>query len=116
MSDYLNSGISELSKGLGAVAEVELEYNTPVKVAQYVSAKGKTNQNQSLLKIQNLSTAFALEVFIVPDPTGSTEPHRIEANDRKPLQFVHNWDGSILHVTNVSQEASSAEVTLISLT
>lgn len=116
MKKKINKLTSIEGKKFSVIAELELEYNVPLNLPQYLSARGKTNQNLSLLKIQNLSATFDLEVFIVPDPTGSTQPHRIPSNDRTPLQFVYNWDGAELQVTNASHEAATAQLALISIT
>lgn len=111
----INENLSTLEKAVGAVGSLHLEYNHPLRVPQFFSASGKTTQNLSSLSIQNLSAAFALTVYVDPAPPSGPNPITIPANDRTPHIIVQNYNGAILKVANISQEAASALVTLTDL-
>ncbi|MFQ5534224.1 MAG: hypothetical protein ACE5EM_05315, partial [Sphingomonadales bacterium] len=72
-----------------------------------------TTQNESLVRVQNLSATFDLTFYIIGG--GVSETQTIAANDRKPFQLVHNFAGSRLRIANISQEAATMEATLIDL-
>lgn len=112
---FINTHLNKLERSLGIVANLELEYNHPLNVPQNYSAKGKTTQNTSVLSIQNTSAAFSLTVFVSPDVPNSTHNgvYTINANDATPLRLVNNWNGSILSISNISQEAATAKVTIV---
>tara|TARA_R110000868_G_scaffold119310_6_gene316007 strand:+ start:22970 stop:23326 length:357 start_codon:yes stop_codon:yes gene_type:complete len=111
-TNFVNVGFSTLEKVLGTVGNLQLDYNEPLKVPQHYKAVGKTTQNPSLLMIQNTSNVFDLTVFVQPIPEGQKPLITIKANDRNPVYISHNWDGALLNVANVSQEAATALVQL----
>tara|TARA_R110000868_G_scaffold119310_6_gene316008 strand:+ start:23455 stop:23793 length:339 start_codon:yes stop_codon:yes gene_type:complete len=102
-----------LNRVLGVVQEINLNYNSPINLPQFVKALGKTNQTESLLRIQNLSNIFDLALYIQPMPKGQNPLVKITANDRKPIYITNNWNGAILSVANISQEAATGEITLV---
>ena len=113
---YLNANLSKTEKALGLVSHLQLEYNYPIRLPQHYNVVcDKTTQNLSSLTIKNLSSAFALTVYIDPAPTTGPNPVTIAANDPTPVYIVQNYNGAKLSVANISQESASAEVTLTDL-
>ena len=111
----LNDNLSSLEKAVGVVGSIGIEYNNPTRIPQHFSGVAKTTQNNTLVQIVNLSTAFDLTVFLDPAPTTGPPFVNIPANDRTPHRIVQNYNGSILKIANVSQEAATALVTLSDL-
>ncbi|MEX0300541.1 MAG: hypothetical protein AB3N28_15815 [Kordiimonas sp.] len=98
----------------GLVGALSWEYNNPINVPQHFSAVcEKTTQNESIVRVQNLSATFDLTFYIIGG--GLTETVTIQANDRKPWQKVHNFEGSKLRIANISQESASLQATLVDL-
>ena len=98
----------------GLVGALSWEYNSPINVPQHFSAVcEKTTQNESIVRVQNLSATFDLTFYIIGG--GVTETVTISANDRKPWQKVHNFEGSKLRIANISQESASLQATLVDL-
>lgn len=109
--------VVELTKGeskAGLVGALHWEYNNPINVPQHFSAVcDKTTQNESLVRVQNLSATFDLTFYIIGG--GFTDTVTIKANDRQPWQKVMNFEGSKLRIANISQEAASLQATLVDL-
>ena len=111
----LNENLSSVERAVGVVGSINIEYNHPTPIPQHFSGVAKTTQNNTLLQIVNLSAAFELTVFLDPAPPTGDPFVNIPANDRTPRRIVQNYNGSILKIANVSQEAATALVTLSDL-
>lgn len=112
MWKFTNLELDIHSKSLGQAAKLSLQYNQPIKLPQQFTAVcQKTSQTLSVLTIQNMSAKFQLSVFLDPDPSGKGI-HVIKANDPTQLQFTHNWNGAQLSISNISNEAATAQIGL----
>lgn len=109
--------VAQLTKGeskAGLVGALNWEYNNPINVPQHFSAVcEKTTQNESIVRVQNLSATFDLTFYIIGG--GLHETVTINANDRKPWQKVYNFEGSRLRIANISQEAATLQATVVDL-
>ena len=110
---YLNETVTRGEAQLGIVGKVRLSYDHPINVPQFFSAVcEKTIQGSTMLKVQNLSSSFALTFFVNPAPSNGKQLYTIPANDPTPRYLPHNWNGAVLKVSNMSQEAATARVSL----
>lgn len=113
---YLNTKLSNQEKSLGLAGSLQWEYNYPLNVPQNFSAVcPKTTQNNSSVSVQNLSAAFALTFYIDPAPASGPNVVTIAANDPTPWINVQNYNGAKLSIANISQEGTTAKITLTDL-
>lgn len=91
---------------------LSLQYNQPLTVPENFSANcAATTQAISVLQIENLSTSNTLSFFI-NGGSALTYAGSIPANTSTPYQYVGNFNGGRLVVTNTSSRDASALVTL----
>ena len=113
---FVNDKLEATELALGVNAQLNWQYNFPMNVPQYYSAVcQKTSQNDTMLTIQNLSATFDLTVYLNPAPDPQHSQIVIKANDRTPVNIVHNWNGAKLKLSNISQECATCRATLIDM-
>lgn len=110
---FLNEKLTDQEQSLGLAGSLGLKYNHPLNVPQNFSAVcPKTTQNNSIVQVQNLSATFDLTFYIDPAPASGSSLVTIKANDPTPWRNVQNYNGAKLLISNISQEAATARVTL----
>jgi hypothetical protein len=114
---YINDGLSPADQAMGTVGNIKLAYNHPLNVPNNFSAVcDPTSQNLTSVSIQNLSSAFALTVYV--DPAPASYPGGfidIAANNPTPIRWAQNYNAAKLVISNISQESATAKITLTDL-
>lgn len=113
--DYITiSKIDEEVYLSSIVEELKLEYDTPLNVPQdYAAYCELTHQVTSVLSIQNLSKNFIATIFVSPiGGSDKSRIYKIPSNTTTPIRILHNWNGAVLKVANISAEATILKVSL----
>lgn len=94
--------------------ELKLVYDTILNIPQdYVAYCELTHQVTSVLSIQNLSKNFIATVFISPlGGVGKSRIYTIPSNTTTPIRILHNWNGAVLKVANISAKSAILKVSL----
>ena len=113
--------ITSTEKPLENRADLKIQDSIPLHIPKNYSAvfdltesppQLPIEQEKSELTIQNLSTTSAVIFYINPSPPDVSPFGEIPANDPEPRIFIHDWSGTRLKVSNVSQQDVIMEVTL----
>ena len=96
------------------IYQLDLQYDKPLSVPQsYVAYCQKTYQTRSVLSIQNESNQYNAKVFISPFIDSlETNIYEISSNKTKCIDLIHNWNGAVLKIANISSEAACIKLRL----